>query len=795
MSNHQETYKNYLNNNRNDEDKDFLDELDISKIILVLKKSAPWIIIIFILGVTGSKLYLRYTHPVYQSNSTIKVKQENEAQEVNLLRSPNQAQNQNDLEGEIELIRSKIVYDQVIKNLNLWVSYFAEGRVLDDEKFPNDIFTITNYEIKNQNLFNSNFYVELINQNTANLTYTLNGELISHQIDVNKRIITPEIEFDINFTNIDNNQFGRRLYFVVNNKPSLYTYLSNNLVAFPNDRSKTITITFSDKNKFKAQKIVNQVDSIYLKLTLDDKQKKNEQSIAYIESQLEKTGNELANYEAVWESFSRENTTNRVDNDFNHFIMVQRQKKASLSQDKLYLESIEKVLANTLQDSLDSSIPIIRYIEDPKLSELSDELIEINNRIKTLLRSRNENSIVVSLKMKEYNEVKQKVVAVLNDLKESIKQLIQDTEKELAEVNLKLETLPRKSTIEAQILRKYDLYEKFYSMLQEKKLEYEIQKAGIVQDFKILSPASLPMDPVSPNRNMIYVYGIVLALTFSLLLIIIRYFLHNELITQNDFERLTKVPILGIVPKHKKKMEVSLLVVHQNPKAAISEAFRSLRTNLEFLSSLSGKKIFSVTSTTSGEGKTFVSTNLSAIIALSGKKVVLLDLDMRKPKVHLAFGMENNEGMSTLLIEKSTIENCVQHTEVKDLDFISAGPIPPNPSELILRDSFDNLLNKLHETYDVIIIDTPPTGLVTDGVLIMKKVDAPLYVARSEYTKKGFERNLNTLYAQNEFKRLAVIINGMAKAGTYGYGYGYGYGNYYEEDQEKSFFQKLFSKN
>lgn len=208
----------------------------------------------------------------------------------------------------------------------------------------------------------------------------------------------------------------------------------------------------------------------------------------------------------------------------------------------------------------------------------------------------------------------------------------------------------------------------------------------------------------------------------------------------------------------------------------------------------------SVTSTISGEGKTFVAINLSGVIALSGVKVVIIDLDMRKPKIHRAFDVDNEVGMSTILIGKNTVEQCIHKTSIDSLDFISAGPTPPNPSELILRDEFDKTLKHLHTIYDLIFIDTPPVGLVTDGIIIMKKVDQPLYVVRAEYSKKGFEKNINKLVINNNFKNLGAILNGFDNSigygygYKYGYGYGYGYGSgYYHEEAKLSFYKRVLA--
>jgi capsular exopolysaccharide synthesis family protein len=347
--------------------------------------------------------------------------------------------------------------------------------------------------------------------------------------------------------------------------------------------------------------------------------------------------------------------------------------------------------------------------------------------------------------------------------------------------------LPAKGTEYTRVKRLKDLTEKYYTLMLDKKAELGIAEAGTVEEFVVLSPASNPTVPIAPNRMIIYAGCAVIGLFISMLLVTSRYFLHDTIANQRELERTTSAPILGIIPAYiREKMNVSRLIVHRNPKASISEALRSVRTNMEFMFPNSQRKrIISVTSTISGEGKTFVAINLGGVIALSGAKVVILDLDMRRPKVHTAFDEENYNGISTLLIGKHTLSECIRSSPIETLDFIAAGPTPPNPSELILRPEFDTLLKELHLKYDVIIIDTPPIGLVTDGVLVMRKVDLPIYVVRADYSKRIFIKNINKLIRNNNFSKLAVILNALKNNGQFGYGYGYGYGSsYYDDDDE-----------
>jgi capsular exopolysaccharide synthesis family protein len=238
--------------------------------------------------------------------------------------------------------------------------------------------------------------------------------------------------------------------------------------------------------------------------------------------------------------------------------------------------------------------------------------------------------------------------------------------------------------------------------------------------------AFVPDTPVSPNRKIIYISFFLFGLLIGIALIIYKYLTYNEINSMDDLKKLLpdNISFLGGVPTVKKNMEFSQIVVNESSKSRIAEAMRSIRSNLSFVNE--NAKVIAISSSVSGEGKTFVAINLAGIIALSGKKTIIVDLDLRKPKVHLAFNVKNDNGMSNLIIQHSTLEECIQHSTVKNLDFITAGEVPPNPSELILSDSFKNILEELKSRYDCIIIDNPPVGLVSDGIQVLANADIPI---------------------------------------------------------------------
>ncbi len=335
-----------------------------------------------------------------------------------------------------------------------------------------------------------------------------------------------------------------------------------------------------------------------------------------------------------------------------------------------------------------------------------------------------------------------------------------------------------------QLQRKFSVNEKIYSYLLEKRSETAILKAATVSKNRIIDTALLPGAPIKPKRKLIVLVGMILGLIVGIALAFLRAFLDDRIKGEEDISHATNVPLLGMIPHIKEKDAAEKLKVVISPKSAVAESFRHLRTNLQFMEREKKSHIISVTSTIGGEGKTTVSMNLAAIMSMAEKKTILINMDMRKPTLHERFGLENVRGMSTLLSKHTSLAKVIQHTEYTHLDVITSGPVPPNPSELIQGDLMEKVLEKLSEVYDVIIMDTPPVGLVTDARTLMHLSDTSIFVLRAEYSKKGFIKGIDELYKHDGIRGLGILLNDMKMDRSgYGYSYGYGYG-YYEEDQK-----------
>jgi capsular exopolysaccharide synthesis family protein len=321
--------------------------------------------------------------------------------------------------------------------------------------------------------------------------------------------------------------------------------------------------------------------------------------------------------------------------------------------------------------------------------------------------------------------------------------------------------------------------------LLEKRAEASITKASNISDHKIIdSPRLESKLPIKPNTTLIYVISVMLGIFLPTFGISVFFLFNNKILDKKDIDQITSIPLLGKIMHNDSGYN---LVNANSPKSGIAESFRSIRTNIQYLASDKKEKVIGITSSVGGEGKTFVAMNLASIFSITGGKTVLIGADMRKPKIFNDFNLSNDKGLSSYLSNQNTKDEVIQKTNFENLDIILSGPIPPNPSELLSLEKMKDFIEELKKTYQHIIIDTPPIGLVTDGLILMKHCDVNIYVVRQNFTTKDMLNNFNETVIQNDVVNMNLIINDISNDRT-SYGYGYGYGNtygygYYTEDQ------------
>lgn len=761
------------------------DSIDFNKFRVTIRHNLVWIALIFILTNLTAILYVRYTKDLYESESEIKLDVKQDATELGI-REITQDKNINLISGEIETIQSKLFLNNVIDSLNLNVSYYSIGQLLNYELYKSSPFTVSFISLS-PTLHNTPFYVEQKNSSEYELRIGEKGELVTGTF--NKPLTLKGCILSLSLKPFAEFQKGIDYSFVYNSRESLLEYLKNNLTVEPlNFNAKTIKVAFKDNNPFKARDLVNGIDSLYLRYSNEQKNLANKQKIDWLTNELSQIEEKMGGYEDYFENFTLKNKTSDLKEDLK--ITIKQINKIDSQRFELTkrINDINIVIDNLATGDFFLNISqqnILPAHLNTSILRLENLYIEMDN----MKLSYNENTLA-------YKQKDQEIETIQNNIQQELTRIKSNWLKQMQELNTakrRLESafvnMPDKNTQFNKNERFYKLYEEFYLTLMQHKSEFEIAQAGSTPDFKLLSTATLPVTPISPNKPIIYGIGFVAGIVLNIFFIGILYLINDKITNANEVERFTGIPLLGVIPTLRKQNGTSLHIL-DHPKSMVSEAIRTLRTNLDFFSVNATKKVIAISSTVSGEGKSFIAMNLGGIMALSKKKVVLLDLDMRKVKTHSpSASADPSKGISTILIRKNQWQECLVKTALENFDFIPSGPQPPNPSELLLNGEFVNMLEELKTQYDFILMDTPPVGLVTDGIMAMKRADISIYVFRANYSKKEFMLNLQRITKVNKFTNVTTLLNALPVTNESYYGSGY-----YEENMKTSWLKSILKR-
>lgn len=563
-----------------------------------------------------------------------------------------------------------------------------------------------------------------------------------------------------------------------------------------------VTLGMQGTNKARMVEYLNSTVKMLIKRQLDSKNQFATNTISFIdstlvamESQLKETGNELKSFRKGKNIYDIEEGGAK----FSEKILEFDVKKDEVNRKVAYYNSLKAYLKNSVNYAK-LPAPSVAGIEDPNIVVNVSKLIALSTQ-------RSEMAYAVKSD-KIFNDFDNQMEAVKNVLLENIATAKSSLQYDLAMVSSKInETestirqLPEDQQELIKIKRKYDLSDNIYSTFLQKRSEADIVKAANLSDVHFIDPAKdVGGGLIGPKTSVNYVLALFLGILIPLLFVFAIFFINNSVQNAEDISKLTKIPLIGVVGVNK---ENTNLAVFDKPKSALSESFRAIRSSLQFLykmQNVDGAKTLMITSSISGEGKTFCSINIATVFALSEKKTVIIGLDLRKPKLAAEFNLTNEVGVVNYLIKQKTIDEIINHTHIPYLDVILSGPVPPNPSEMIISEGMSELIEELKKKYDYIILDTPPVGLVSDALELTHFCDVTLYIVRQNFTKKEMISLLNNRVKRGELNNTSIILNGLenkAKYGT-GYGYGYGYGayanGYYEEDKSTSVYQKIAKK-
>lgn len=761
------------------------DNIDFNKLKIIIQHNLLWIILIFILTNAVAILYVRYTKEMFESVSELKLDVKQDATELGI-REFAQNQNLDLISGEIETIQSKLFLNNVIDSLDLFVRYFSIGQLLNYELYKSSPFVVKFTRLDHA-YDNVQFYLEEVSATQFQLRVGEGGSVVTGTFS--EPLTLGGSEIILSMKQGQEFQSGINYSFIYTSRDVLLGYLLSNITVEPlNFNAKTIKVSFKDNNPRKARDLVNGIDSLYLDYSNQQKNQANKQKIEWLTNELRQIESKMGEYEDYFENFTLKNKTSDLKEDLKKTISLINNidsQRFELSKRIKEINSIMDDIAsgNFFKGSIQQNSLPIRV--NKNIEQLQDLYMEMDK----MKLSYNENTFAYKQKEKEIQSVQGTVHTGLNNLKTSWLEKLQELNNARNRLESTFVNMPDKNTQFNKNERFYKLYEELYLTLNQHKSEFEIAQAGSVPDFKLLSTATLPLVPIAPNKPIIYAIGFVSGLVVIIFMIGVLYLVNNKVTNAFEIENLISVPMLGIIPSFRKK-NGSALHVLDHPRSMVSEAIRTLRTNLDFFSIASSKKVIAISSTVSGEGKSFLAINLGGVMALSKKKVVLLDLDMRKAKPYASVKQDDfTKGMSTILIKKNSWQECLLKTPLENFDVIPSGPQPPNPSELLLNGEFSAILEELKSHYDFILMDTPPVGLVTDGIMAMKRADISVYVFRANYSKKDFLHSLQRIVKVNKLTNVTTVLNALPSTNENYYGAGY-----YEEPSSKPFLKSIFKR-
>lgn len=640
-------------------------------------------------------------------------------------------------------------------------------------------------------------------------SFPVEKTLFTKKYQVGEQVVLPFINWKLQLGDTPFDFIGKEYFVSFKNFNSVVAKYQN-ISASPNSKTggSILKLELEGTNKKRIVEYLNTTVDMLRENQLESKNIFAVNTIRFIDSTLARLQDENTKTSSSLMDFMKDKNVYEISEQGEGMLMsrlVQYDVDKELVLRKIqYYKTLEYYLTSN-SDFSKLPAPTVAGIDDENIKANVSKLIAFSvQQSKTTFGYKNQNT---------FKQLDSEMEAIKLVLLENISSAKAALDYDLRLINTKITDLegsirkmPSDKQEQAEILRKYNLEQQFLNIFLTKRSEAEIMKAASLSDVHFIDRAKdVGGGLIGPKTSINYIIAVFGGILIPILVLLIIFLLDSGIKNAEDVTRLSKVPIIGILSrKHKSK---SNLAVFEQSKSALAETFRAVRSSLQFMykkKNIVGSKTLMITSSISGEGKTFCSINLATVFALSEKKTVIVGLDFRKPKISENFKANKDLGVVNFLIGQKSIEEIIQPTEIPFLDVITSGPVPPNPSELILSDTMAVLFEELQKKYDYIILDTPPIGLVTDAMELVPYCDAILYVVRQNVTKKSMLSIINKKHKNGELPNVSLLLNGFENKTRYGYGYGYGYGEYgdssgyYENPESNSWLRRIgsvFRKN
>jgi len=740
-------------------------EIDYFKIARILLSRWYWIALSLIISIAAANTYLWYTPKTYATGATMKFDDKKSELSDLVGDISNTDKGPSRIQSETYVIQSPAVILNAIRDMDYRISFYIGGRIRTSELYPQKPLDIQLLKFDSTNFYHNLISFRPVNRYIFNLTYNIGGKDIEHDFAYNNPVSIGPIAFSIKYPGDISKDV---VYLFKFNIPEdfLGRVSSGLRTAEIARNSNIVSLQETDSNPVFAADVLNDIMKEYLNYDREQKTLSATQMIRFIQEQLDTLSSEVRSSENLIEKSKKSSGVIDISSTESNSLEKAKDYDAQVSLLKIQLIAIAqlKLQITNEKDNVSLNFNMTGTL-DPLLNGIIGQLNSLLLRKIDLLRTYNANSQPVEDINEQILQIK---IAALNNISETqtvINKNINYLNEQIKQINGQLAVLPANEREMLGLKRDFDVSDKVYSFLSEKKLDAQMSRAAILPGATIVDMAQPNFDPVSPDVNGIRHTALILGFSIGLGLIILLRILNPYIYDKETIESLTSIPILGVIRKFPEVIDEfsTQILAISRPKSIFAESVRSVRTNLSFLASEKENKVICVTSEVAGEGKSFVVVNLSSTLSLIDKKVILIAADLRRSKIHKTFNTSNDKGLSNYLANQCTADEIISHSDQQNLDYIVSGPVPPNPSELLHSVRMTELIERLKLSYDIIMIDTAPIGLVSDAIPLIRSSDINVFVIRSGKSKFYAATVPQRIAQEYHLDNTVIILNAYAE--------------------------------
>ena len=756
----------------------------------------PWFVVSIIICIACAWGYLRLTTPIYNISATVLIKDEKKgggasmSSELEKMGLEGFVSSSSNVDNEIEVLRSKSLAREVVNNLGLFVTYMDEDEFPSKELYHTSpvLVSLTHQEADK---LPGRMEINMILQPTGALgvQITVGEKEYRKQFDKLPAVFPTDEGTIAFFANNDtlsavcpeNITKERHITAFINRPFSvLKEYVSSLSIAPTSKTTSVVVISLENTNTRRGRDYINKLLEMYNINANNDKNEVAQKTAEFIDERIGIISKELGSTEQDLENFKRSAGITDLSSEAQIALTgnAEYEKKRVENQTQINLVmDLQRYMKGNEYEVLPSNIGLQDAASAGAIDRYNQMLVER----KRLLRTSTENNPTIINLDTSIRAMRTNVQATLDATLKGLQITKEDLAREASRYSRRINDAPTQERQFVSIARQQEIKSGLYLMLLQKREENTITLAATANNAKIIDEALADDNPISPKKTIVYLAALVLGVGLPVGVIYLIGLTKFKIEGRADVEKLTSLPVVGDIPLADEK--TGSIAVFENQNNLMSETFRNVRTNLQFMLE-NGKNVILVTSTISGEGKSFISANLAISLSLLGKKVVIVGLDIRKPGLNKVFNIPKKEHGITQYLTNTTanLMDFVQPSDInKNLFILPGGTVPPNPTELLARGGLEKAIETLKANFDYVILDTAPVGMVTDTLLIGRVADLSVYVCRADYTHKAEFTLINELAENNKLPNLCIAVNGLdLNSRKYGYYYGYGkYGKYY----------------